>query len=141
MHGGKESGQASMCVPRWCSGLLASYLGHLLPVGLAGFQRSLREQGGVFLRGCPQLIVEGMVPDLVGRKVRWSSRLSSEGKSTSMSVLGGWLDELRTDWIWRGGPSIREFLIALSRVYSFSSGPQTGLRPRANILSVLIISI
>lgn len=48
---------------------LASYLGHLLPVGL-GIQRGLREQGGVFLRGYPQLIVEGVVPDLVGRKVR-----------------------------------------------------------------------
>ena len=55
-----------------CAGtqvFLASYLGHLLPVGL-GIQRSLREQGGVFLRGYPQLIVEGVVPDLVGRKVR-----------------------------------------------------------------------
>lgn len=48
---------------------LASYLGHLLPVGL-GIQRGLREQGGVFLGGDPQLIVEGVVPDLVGRKVR-----------------------------------------------------------------------
>lgn len=36
---------------------LASYLGHLLPVGL-GIKGGLREQGRVLLRGYPQLVVE-----------------------------------------------------------------------------------
>ncbi|KFO05894.1 hypothetical protein N312_09305, partial [Balearica regulorum gibbericeps] len=39
-------------------------LGHLLTVGL-GVKGGLSEQGGVLLRGYTQLIVEGVVPDLL----------------------------------------------------------------------------
>ncbi|KFP04569.1 hypothetical protein N300_09866, partial [Calypte anna] len=39
-------------------------LGHLLPVGL-GVEGSLSQQDGVLLRGHPQLVVEGVVPDLL----------------------------------------------------------------------------
>lgn len=57
-------------------------------------------------------------------------------------VLGeGWLDGLQNRLDLERPVNTEGHLIALSRVYSFSSGPQTGLRPRANILSVLIISI
>merc|ERR1719173_379724 len=39
-------------------------LGHLLPVGL-GVERSLGEKNGLFLRGNTELVVEGVVPDLL----------------------------------------------------------------------------
>merc|ERR1712020_337128 len=39
-------------------------LGHLLPVGL-GVERGLSEEDGVLLRGNAELIVEGVVPDLL----------------------------------------------------------------------------
>ena len=43
---------------------LHNYLGHLLPVGL-GVQGSLSEQDWVLLGGNSQLIVEGVMPDLL----------------------------------------------------------------------------
>ncbi|KGL73103.1 hypothetical protein N309_08917, partial [Tinamus guttatus] len=39
-------------------------LGHLFPVGF-GVERSLSEEGGVLLRGHAQLVVEGVVPNLL----------------------------------------------------------------------------
>jgi hypothetical protein len=50
-------------------------LGHLLPVGL-GVEGGLSEQGGVLLRGHAQLVVEGVVPDLMeeGGGERWSEK-------------------------------------------------------------------
>ena len=40
------------------------YLGHLLSVGL-GIEGSLSEEDGVLLGGDTQLVVEGVVPDLL----------------------------------------------------------------------------
>merc|ERR1719180_762935 len=51
VHGGRVEG-------------LKHDLGHLLPVGL-GVERALREEDGVLLRGNAELVVEGVVPDLL----------------------------------------------------------------------------
>ena len=41
-----------------------SHLGHLLPVGL-GVEGSLSQEDGVLLGGDTELVVEGVVPDLL----------------------------------------------------------------------------
>lgn len=82
MHGWeKESGQASMCVPALVlrsSWPLTWVIFSLLALGFRGASVS---RGGVFLRGYPQLIVEGMWCQIwLGEKSDESSRLSAGGK-------------------------------------------------------------
>merc|ERR1711862_758980 len=63
-------------------------LGHLLPVGL-GVQGSLSEQDGLLLRGHTELVVEGVVPDLLHViPVGDDSMLYGvlEGKDTSLGL-------------------------------------------------------
>lgn len=120
---------------------LASYLGHLLPVGL-GIKGGLREQGRVLLRGYPQLVVEWVVPDLFGTKVKWAQQIPSGLESSDWHAHAGgmWHHVLRMGWIWRelSAPGVSDWTWA---VIFLLSRPQTGLRPGASRLSVLIISI
>ncbi|KFP77320.1 hypothetical protein N311_00127, partial [Apaloderma vittatum] len=66
-------------------------LGHLLSVGL-GVQRGLSEQDRVLLRGNTQLIVEGVVPDLlhvipVGDDAMLNGVLQGEDASLALGLI------------------------------------------------------
>ena len=71
-----------------CTGL---YLCHLLPVGL-GVERRLSEQDGMLLGGNTQLVVEGVVPDLlhvvpVGHDAVLDGVLQSEDTTLGLSLI------------------------------------------------------
>merc|ERR1740128_539888 len=66
-------------------------LGHLLPVGL-GVERSLSEEDRLFLRGNTELIVEGVVPDLlhvipVGDDSMFNWVLEGEDSSLGLGLI------------------------------------------------------
>lgn len=98
-----------------------SYLGHLLPVGL-GVQGGLCEQGGVLFWCYPQLIVEGVVPDLVGTKAREAEQASDrEQNLTGPCVLEEDSQELHgTVNLERLTAHVGGSLMDVERIYSFS---------------------
>lgn len=139
----KGSGWTSM-LHIWASAqiCLASYLGHLLPVSL-GIKGCFCEQGRVLLRCYPQFVVEGVVPDLFGTKVRWVQETSSglESPHWHVRAVEVWYNVLRVGWVWGGELSALRISDWPLEVIFLLSRAQTGFRPGANTRSVLIISI